>query len=346
MNLLFSCIGRRGYIAEWFREHLAVGDRIIGTSNTDWTPGFHACDAGFLMPDVSSEKYVPALLELCRREKVDAILSFFDLDVDAIARHRSCFIAEGVIPVIPDARVSEIGLDKLATSEFLRKNDIATPETFADLESARAALEEGRITWPIIVKPRYGYASQNLFVAHDEVQLSGCFHRAPQMLVQQYLSGQEHSMDVLSDLEGRVISVIVKRKMLMRAGETDQAVSVQHSAALELGQRLGGALGNVGPLDVDFFIDGDSMTILELNPRFGGAYACSHLAGADFPRKILRMLRGERVIPEIGRYAAGVYMMKSYAILPRYGGPLVDFRRSTEVLDVAEVCGDEVTLQN
>jgi carbamoyl-phosphate synthase large subunit len=327
MNLLFSCIGRRGYIAEWFREHLAPGDRIFGTSNTEWTPGFHACDVGFIMPDVSSEGYVPALLELCRREKVDAILSFFDLDVDAIAHHRSCFIAEGVIPVVPDARVSEIGLDKLVTSEFLRTNDFVTPETFVDLESAQAALREGRIAWPVIVKPRFGFASQNLFLAHDEVQLAGCFHRAPQMLVQQHLSGLEHSMDVLNDLQGRVVSVVVKRKILMRAGETDQAVSVQHPAALELGERLGSALGNVGPLDVDFFIDGDSMVILELNPRFGGAYACSHIAGADFPRKILRMLRGEPVTPDIGRYAAGVCMMKSCSILPQYPSALIDFRR-------------------
>ncbi len=326
MNILFTCIGRRGYIAGWFREHLAAGDRIFGTSNTEWTPGFNACDAAFLMPDVSSEAYVPALLDLCRREKVDAILSFFDLDVDVIARHRGRFIAEGIVPVVPDARVSTVGLDKLATCEFLREHDLRAPETFADLESARAALREGRIAWPVVVKARFGFASQNLFLAHDDQELASCFRRAPHMLVQQLLPGREHSMDVLNDLEGRVVSVIVKRKVLMRAGETDQAVSVHHPAALDLGVRLGRALRHVGPLDVDLFIDGNSIVILELNPRFGGAYACSHLAGANFPCKILRMLRGERVEPDIGCYAAGVRMMKDYAILSGYSGALADLR--------------------
>lgn len=326
MNLLFTCIGRRGYIAEWFREHLSPGDRILGTSNTEWTTGFNACDAAFLVPDVSSEAYVPALLDLCRKENVDAILSFLDLDVDVIARHRDRFIAAGVVPVVPDAGVSTVGLDKLATCEFLRKHGLQAPETFADLESARAALREGRIGWPVVVKPRFGFASQNLFLAHEDQELASCFQRAPNMLVQQLLPGQEYSMDVLNDLQARVVSVVVKRKILMRAGETDQAVSVDHPAALELGVRLGRALRHIGPLDVDLFIDGDSIVVLELNPRFGGAYACSHLAGANFPHKILRMLRGERVEPEIGGYVAGVRMMKDYAILSGRWGALTDLR--------------------
>lgn len=328
MNLLFSCIGRRGYIAKWFREHLAPGDRILGTSNTPWTSGLHACDAAFLMPDVSSDAYVPSLLKLCQKENVTAILSFFDLDVNAIAPHRDRFIAQGVVPVVSDARVSEIALDKLATFHFLRDNDIGTPETFADLESARRALREGRIAWPVVAKARFGFASQNLFLADNDEQLGSCFHQTPQMIVQPMLRGQEHSLDVLNDLDGRVVSVVLKRKLLMRAGETDQAETVHIQSAIDIGVQLGTLLRHIGPLDVDLFIDGDAITVLEINPRFGGAYACSHLAGADFPHKILRMIQGERLDPDIGRFTPGIRMMKDYAILPGYDGPLDNLRGS------------------
>lgn len=326
MNLLFSCIGRRGYIAEWFREHLDPGDRIIGTSNTSWTPGFHGCDKGVLMPDVKSPAYVPTLLELCRKERIQALLSFFDPDVVAISRHRDRFQELGVIPVVPDARVSEIGFDKLETARFLRASHFRVPETFTELEAARIALREGRLEYPVIVKPRFGFASQNLFVARNAEELGLFFGYAPDMMVQERLSGQEHSLDVLNDLEGRVVSVIVSRKLLMRAGETDRAESVHHPAALDLGVRLGRELGHVGPLDVDLFVDGDDLTILEFNPRFGGAYAISHLAGADFPRKILDMLRGRAVESDVGCYAAGVRMMKDYRIVAAYAGELRDLR--------------------
>ena len=152
------------------------------------------------------------------------------------------------------------------------------------------------------------------------------FDYAPDMIVQQRVAGQEHSLDVLNDLERRTVSVIVKRKILMRAGETDQAETVRHPGAVAVGARLGAALGHVGPLDVDLFIDGDTITVLELNPRFGGAYPVSHLAGADFPRRIVAMLRGEPLAPAIGVHPAGVRMMKDLAILPWWEGDLVDRR--------------------
>ena len=326
MNLLFSCIGRRGYVATWFREQLGPGDRIVGTTNTPWTPGLHACDKGVLMPDLGRPDYLPTLLELCRKEEIHGLFSFFDLDVDAIAGARELFRAIGVVPVVPDARVSRIGLDKLETADFLREHGFRTPLTFTGLEEARAALREGSLRYPLFVKPRRGFASQNLFQARNDDELRVFFDYAPGMIVQERLGGVEHSLDVLNDLEGRVVSVIVKRKVLMRAGETDQAETVRHPAALALGERLGHALGHVGPLDVDLFVDGDELTVLELNPRFGGAYPVSHLAGADFPRKILAMLRGERVEPDLGRYGIGVRMMKDYAILPAYSGELADLR--------------------
>jgi carbamoyl-phosphate synthase large subunit len=314
MNLLLSCIGRRGYIAEWFREHLAPGDRIIGTSNTEWTPGFDACDECVVMPGVSSRGYIDGLLDLCNRKGIRGLLSFFDLDVDVIARNRSRFEEIGVVPVVPDERVSRIGLDKLETVRFLEEQGLRAPSTFVELEAARRALRDGALEYPLFVKPRMGFASQNLFVARDDRELEVFFGYAPKMIIQEHLRGSEHSFDVLNDLTGRVVSVVVKRKVLMRAGETDQAETLRHPAALEMGIRLGTALGHVGPLDVDFFVDGEDLTVLELNPRFGGGYPAAHLAGADFPRKILALIRGEAVAPSHS-YASGVRMMKDYRVL-------------------------------
>jgi carbamoyl-phosphate synthase large subunit len=326
MNLLFSCIGRRGYIAEWFREHLAPGDRIVGTGDSPWVPGFHTCDLAVLMPDVKSDAYVPTLLDLCRKEKIDALLSFFDPDVEVLSRQRERFRELGVLPLVPDERVTGISLDKLATLRFLREQGVRAPQTFANPEEARTALGAGRLRYPLVVKPRFGFASRNLFLARDDQELRTFFAYAPDMIIQEQVAGEEHNLDVLSDLEGRVISVVVKRKILMRAGETDQAETVHHAGALEVGVRLAEALRNVGPLDVDLFVSGDDVVVLELNARFGGAYPASHLAGADFPRKILDMVRGRRLERDVGRYAAGVQMMKDYRILPAHRGEFVDLR--------------------
>lgn len=326
MNLLLSCIGRRGYLADWFREHLAPGDRIVGTSSTAWTPGLHACDRAAMMPDVASPEYLPALLELCVSERIDGLISLLDTDVDVIANARERFHAIGVRPIVPDPLGSRVTLDKLETARFLEEQGLPAPRTFASLVPVWSGLQDGSLSYPLVVKPRCGVSSRDLFIAYDRLQLQAMFDYKPDMIVQERLLGEEYGIDLLNDLEGRVISVVVKRKVLMRGGETDQAETVHHPDAMALGERLGRALGQPGPLDVDLFINAGDVSILEVNARFGAGYPASHLAGADFPRKIVDMLRGRTLEPDIGNYAAGVSMMKGYTILPAVQGEIVDMR--------------------
>ena len=104
----------------------------------------------------------------------------------------------------------------------------------------------------------------------------------------------------------------------MRSGETDQGYAIKDAGMAALGMKLGNTLGHVGPLDVDFFLKEGEPYILELNPRFGGAYPISHLAGSDFP-KILIDLANDEVKPsdyeKYHDYKEGVIMIKDINIL-------------------------------
>jgi carbamoyl-phosphate synthase large subunit len=321
MNILFSCIGRRSYIAEYFRTYLGLNDRIIGTGNVEWTPGFRACDLAVLMPDISSSDYIPTLITLCRDQKVDALLSFADLDIDVVSRHLEKFRSIGVLPVVPSPRVNNICFDKYHTYLFLREHRFNTPKTYIDFEEAIGAVNTGEVAFPLMVKPRWGSASYNLFKARNVKELDVFFHYAPDMLIQEMITGQEYGFDICNDLQGQVLSVVPRRKITMRSGETDQAETCDNPSLINLGLRLGEELGHVGPLDVDLFVQGSETFILELNPRFGGGYPLSHLAGADFPRLILKMIKGETVEPQVGQFRPGIIMMKDYNIL---GGQLTN----------------------
>jgi carbamoyl-phosphate synthase large subunit len=322
MNLLLSCVGKRGYIARLFREHLRPGDRIIGTSNTAWTPGFHACDAGVVMPDIDHPSYPDAVLQLCRRERIDALLSFFDPDVHRLSRMRDDLQALGVKAFVPGPAAADVSFDKLRTASFLRDLGIATPRTVASLAEAREALRNGELRFPLFVKPRCGFGSRNTFEARDLRQLEAFWSLEPDMIVQQKLGGDAYDFDILNDCDGRVLSVVPWRKLMSRMGETEQAETVESPMLLDLGVRLATALGHAGPLDADLFVEDGVASVLEINLRFGGGYPVSHLAGADFPGKLLRLARGETVEPTVGRYRRGVVMTKELHVL---GGPRESF---------------------
>ncbi len=117
------------------------------------------------------------------------------------------------------------------------------------------------------------------------------------LLIQERLPGAEYGLDIVNDLEGRYVCTLAKRKLLMRSGETDRAVTTHHAGLVQLGAQLGDLLGPVGILDCDVFVHGDTCVVLEMNPRFGGGYPFSHAAGANIPAALVAWARGEMPNP-------------------------------------------------
>jgi carbamoyl-phosphate synthase large subunit len=321
-NILLSCIGKRSYIADYFREVIPAGSKIIGTSNTKWTPGFSSCDVSVVLPPIASDEYVPALMEVCRIHDVAGLLSLFDPDVHKLSAYASEFINAGITPVIPNRRASTIAFDKLETWRYLTQRDIRVPLTTDSLRQAREWLQAGDFHFPLVVKPRYGFGSANTFIARNNPELEVFFAYAPDMLVQQFMDAEALNVDGLGDMQSRPVSVVPWRKLLSRMGETERSLTIECPELVELAQRLICEVGIVGPFDADFFRDSKgNLWVLELNPRFGGGYPVSHLAGANFPALIVRLIRGEAISYSHNCYKRGVTMMKKLEIIP---GPLLE----------------------
>jgi len=315
MNLLFSCIGKRGYIADFFRPYLQKGERIIGTSNTKWTPGFEHCDTNYILPDIDDPNYIPKVMEICKRESISGILSFFDPDVVTLSSHFDEFLKMGITPIIPRQEIAEICFDKYQTYQYLTEHNFITAKTYLDFESALSDIRLGNLLFPVFVKPRKGFGSALTFKARNELELDAFFHYASDMIIQEEMHGEAIDFDILNDLNGQVLSVVPWRKYRSRMGETEQAKTFDDQCVIDFGVRLGTVLGHIGPLDADLFQNGTTVSILEINLRFGGGYPVSHLAGAGFPSKIISLIRGEKVNPDVGNFICGTVMMKDNLVI-------------------------------
>jgi len=303
MNLLFSCVGRRSYIIDYFRQSLTLSDHIIGTSNTKWAPAMRYCDKKFFMPDIVANNYIDAMLQLCKEQKVDALFSFFDPDVDILAQHYDDFTSIGAIPILPKPKASTICFDKFETFRFLCEHGFDTPLTFIDLALAKRALTKRHLYFPLIVKPRFGFASRDVFKATNLDEMEAYFQLQNDMMIQQMVQGEELDMDICNDINGEeVLAVVIWKKIASRAGETEFAITLDDPILIEVGIRLAKKVGQ------------NKFQIIELNPRFGGGYPVTQLAGGDYPGMLVSMIRGEHVAPRIGEYKTGMVMMKEYRI--------------------------------
>ena len=160
MNILLTCAGRRNYIVDYFREALAGTDgKIYAANSTPDSTALISADKGFVVPTVYDPGYIDALIRICRSCGIQAIIPLFDMELPVLADAAQRFLLSGVYPIVSSSKVISICNDKWRTSEFLVQNDVSTPRSFLNLDEALIALETGEISYPLIIKPRWGMGS-------------------------------------------------------------------------------------------------------------------------------------------------------------------------------------------
>ena len=311
MNVLLTCAGRRNYLVEYFKQALGDKGEVFTADHCALASALQEADASFILPAVCDPDYTEQLLSICVRHNVRVVISLNDLELPILAAHKSMFEREGITVVVSDPRVVDTCYDKLEAISFARTHGIDVPATFPTLEGARRALDTGELRLPVVVKPRRGSASFALEVCDDDEELVYAYHLTRKLLsrsqpalvinrdmeknilIQEQIRGQEYGLDVINDLNQRYVCTFVKKKLAMRAGETDKAVTLDHPELRELGEKIGKGLGHIGNLDCDVFIGDGRCCLIDMNPRFGGGYPFSHMAGANVPAALLAWAGGK-----------------------------------------------------
>ncbi|MCK5535944.1 MAG: ATP-grasp domain-containing protein [Bacteroidales bacterium] len=319
MNILLSCVGRRSYLVDYFKKALIQEQGIvIGTNSVAFTAGMFACDKSFVVPEVTNKDYIPTLLDIAMRENVSMIVSLFDIDLLYLAKSKDMFSQHGITIVVSSEEVIDIANDKWKTYAFLKENNIKTPTTFICFKEALNALKRDKLKYPVYVKPRFGMGSIGVYKADDENELSFFYNYVKKQIKQSYLNklssenldevvliqenihGVEYGIDIFNNLEGQHLISVVKEKIAMRFGETDASIVVNVPDLSTLSLKISTILKHVGNLDIDVLFDGNDYYVLEMNARFGGGFPFSYLAGADFPKMLIKMLKNEKInIPNI-----------------------------------------------
>lgn len=315
MRILLTSAGRRGYLIKFFREALTDNDQIWGADHSKYAPAFHYCDNAFLLPKVTDAAYVDTLINFCKTNKIDIVIPLIDPELEVLAAQRQRFYDENTMVVISPLKTVEIAFDKYLTYQFGKDNGINVPVTVLSVEEALKQIDEGKLDWPVAVKHRKGSASMNITYCQNEKQLTSIFETCPFPMIQEFIDGDEYGYDLFGDFEFRPISVFCKKKLKMRAGETDKAISTNSKELIDFGLKILQNLQLFGPMDVDVLISPEGPKLLEMNPRFGGGYPCSHLAGANFPAKLIAIRNGQKLKPDIGSCPAGVVMLKQDEII-------------------------------
>jgi len=328
INILFTCAGRRNYLINYFKEALGTHGKIIAVDNQTSAPAMLDADIAIQVPSIYEENYIETLKTIIVAHKVNAVISLNDLELPILSKNRAELESTGARVLISNPHTIDISFDKLKTYHFFKKNGIKTPKTYISVSGVLNEIEQGNLQYPLIVKPRWGSASIGIDIVENEEELllskklqeiklkkSILFNASKDdleesIIIQEKLNGDEYGMDILNDFNGKPYGCFVRKKLSMRSGETDKAVSIISEKFSDLGKKIGLKTEHIGNMDCDFFVVDGEVYFLEMNPRFGGGYPFSHEAGINTPAIYLAWLQGDPNIDAHNKYKAGISFSK------------------------------------
>lgn len=316
MNLLVLSCGTRDKVIQYFKEAFAGEGRVIATDCSPYAPALYEADAHYIVPRMTEPGYIDVIFDICRKEQITGVISLIDPELSLIAKHAEDFKKLGVMVIESSYELCERTLNKWEMYQWLVKHNYACAKSYITLEAFYEALEAGEVSFPVFVKPMKGSASLHISKAENKETVEFLFQQGEAMMIQEFMDGQEIGVDCYIDMISReVVSIFTKKKLVMRAGETDKAISFANQELFDLVEKFVMESGFSGQIDIDIFEKNGVYYVSEVNPRFGGGYPHAYVCGADHMTLIKNNLQGKANEKKIGNYETGKVMMKYNEIM-------------------------------
>ena len=328
MNYLMCSVGRRGELMKDFRASMEEGSRIIATDNSPYAPALYFADKQYIVPRIDAPEYMDAILDICKKEQINAVTTFIDPEIMLLAENRERFTELGVEVLAPYTETAKLCFDKYEMFRYLREKGIRTAMTWGTFEKVKAALDAGEVVLPVFVKPRTGSGSVGARKVLDIETLHAAFQQDPSLIAQELMTGEgcfDLDADVYVDtISHKPVAIFSKRKISTTIGGANKTISFKDQKLFDFAQEALSKFKFNGPIDADFFYKNGEYYLSEVNPRFGGAYLHAYGAGVDFIKLIDRNLQGMENDVQIGNYEEGVVMMMYDSVVIKKNGELAE----------------------
>lgn len=284
MNILFLNVGRRCELVECFKNALKQrgGGKVYGSDISPLAPGLQVVDESVIFPHGDSPEFKEHLAKFCREYDIHLVIPTIDPDLVRLNKIRDYFDEN-----LPHCRL-------LLSSEFCiehARNKNLSKKLMMQLGAHipnSISLEKDNWTYPIFVRPYDGSSGIGALKIEDSIDLQYALKKNDHLMIEEFIPGEEYTVDVLCDFNGKAIIAIPRRRIKIRAGEVVQGIVERNEKIEQLAMHLAEGFQSVGPVTVQFrCTEKNKIVAIELNARMGGGLPLSIAAGADWPGWIL-----------------------------------------------------------
>lgn len=294
-NILITSAGKRVSLTRYFKETLNrfyLDAKVFTTDmNPDMAPAGYVSDGCFKVPRVTDKDYPSLLLRLCEKNDVGMVIATIDTELLLLADLKADFAQKGIQMMVSDRVFVEMCRDKRNTGIFFESRGIRVPRE----------VDKYHPIFPLFAKPYDGSLSTNLHYIKTAGELTREILDDPKLLFMEYIDKKvykEYTVDMYYGKDNRVKCIVPRERIEIRAGEINKGRAEKNEILYYLKDKLGYIEGCIGCICVQLFFHPGTkdMVGIEINPRFGGGYPLTYMAGGNFPELLIReYFLGEKV---------------------------------------------------
>ena len=286
-NILITSAGKRVALTRYFKETLSrfyPEAKVFTTDlNPQMAPAGYVSDGCFQVPRVTDEDYPATLRRICEEHGVGMVIATIDTELLLLADLKADFARRGIHVMVSDRDFVEVCRDKRHTETFFERHGIRVPKE----------VDKYHPTFPLFAKPYDGSLSANLHYIKTADELTPDILADPKLLFMEYIDKKvykEYTVDMYFGRDHRVKCIVPRDRIEIRAGEINKGRAVKNEILTFLKEKMGRVEGCVGCICVQLFFNPETkdMVGIEINPRFGGGYPLSYMAGGNFPELLIR----------------------------------------------------------
>ena len=307
-NVLITSVSRKVGLIKSFQKAIKSegGGKIIAVDINPLSAALYHADLAFLVPESSDDKFIPKILELCKKEDIDLVVPTRDEELIIFAGNKDKFDDIGTKVMVSDPEVIDVCNDKLKFIRFCKKNDLLVPKTFQINQ-----VNKNNLHFPLFIRDRFGKGSKSAFKIRNKNELEFFMSQLDEPILQEYCKDKEYTIDLFSDFDGNVISVVPRERLYVLGGESFIGKTYKNRKLIEDNMQLAEKLNLIGHNTIQCFFDGDKKTkFIEINPRYGGGANLGFEAGANTPLFLIQLTRGKKIKNKIGKFQDAFIMLR------------------------------------
>jgi carbamoyl-phosphate synthase large subunit len=290
MRILMTGAGGPSAISVW--KSLSAEHEIHMADMDSCAAGLYlvAEDRRLLVPRGDDPKFVPFLLEVCKARRIELLLPTVDSELVPLALARGDFEALGIaLPICP------LECLRACRDKHVLLGQMEGIAPVPDYEPLTQDVADRVTSFPRFVKPRLGAGSRGAAKITRCEDLEA-LPKDGSYLVQEYLPGEEYSVDVYVRGDGEVVAAVPRERMKTDSGVAVTARTVDSPEVIDAAVRVARAIGvrYVANVQVKRAADG-VFKLLEVNPRFPGTLPLTIAAGVDMPKLMVDEVAGKKL---------------------------------------------------